>query len=211
MLTIYFAQVFVSLWLQGRLPEILPVLDAGIQLDPDALDTWGVRTWALAGVGDTAGAQESLRIHPVEDLAAFDRSFTWLVAVVGAAVGAVAAGDEAWAAAAHAALLPYSGRNCVLGHAAFLGAVDHHVGVLDTVVGRHDDAVDHLGQALERHRVIGARPWAALSGAWLANVLAERGGRGDAGRATELDAESRALAAELGVEALPPPHPALSG
>jgi hypothetical protein len=210
-LTIYFAQVFVSLWLQGRLPEILPVLDAGIQLDPDALDTWAVRTWALAGVGDTAGAQESLRVHPVEDLAAFDRSYTWLVAVVGATVGAVAAGDEAWAAAAHAALLPYSGRNCVLGHAAFLGAVDHHVGVLDTVLGRHDDAVDHLGQALERHRVIGAHPWASLSGAWLANVLAERGGRGDAGRAAELDAESRALAAELGVEALPPRHPAVSG
>ncbi len=210
-LTIYFAQVFVSLWLQGRLPEILPVLDAGIQLDPDALDTWAVRTWALAGVGDTAGAQESLRVHPAEDLAAFDRSYTWLVAVVGAAVGAVAAGDEAWAEATHAALVPYSGRNCVLGHAAFLGAVDHHVGVLDAVLGRPDDAVDHLGQALERHRVIGAQPWAALSGAWLANVLAERGGRGDADRAAVLDAESRSLAAELGVEALPPRHPALSG
>jgi hypothetical protein len=210
-LTIYFAEVYVSLWLQGRLPEILPVLDAGIQLDPDALDTWAVRTWALAGVGDVAGAQESLRMHPAEDLASFDRSYTWLVAVVGAAVGAVAAGDEAWAGAVHAALLPYSGRNCVLGHAAFLGAVDHHVGVLDTVLGRPDDAVDHLAAALDRHRVIGARPWAALSGAWLASALAERNGRGDAARAAELDAESREVAAELGVEALPPRHPALSG
>jgi tetratricopeptide (TPR) repeat protein len=210
-LTIYFAEVFVALWMQGRLPEIIPVLDAGIQLDPDALDTWAVRTWALAGVGDTAGAQESLRVHPGEELAAFDRSFTWLVAVVGAAVGAVATGDEVWAAAAHTALLPYSGRNCVLGHAAYLGAVDHHLGVLDLVLGRHDDAVDRLTQGLDRHRVIGARPWAALSGAWLANALSERGGRGDAARAAALDTESRDLAAELGVEALPPPHAALSG
>jgi hypothetical protein len=210
-LTIYFAEVFVSLYLQGRLPEILPVLDAGIQLDPGALDTWAVRTWALAGVGDVAAAEESLRVHPVEDLATFDRSYTWLVAVVGATFGAVAAGDTAWAAAAHAALLPYSGRNCVLGHAAFLGAVDHHVGVLDLVLGRHDDAVEHLGRALERHRVIGAGPWVALSGAWLANALSERDGRGDAARAAELDAESRELAASLGVAALPPRHAALSG
>jgi hypothetical protein len=99
----------------------------------------------------------------------------------------------------------------VLGYASFLGAVDHHLGTLDAVIGRTDDAARHLDAALERHRVIDARPWVALSAAWLANVLAARDGRGDTGRAAALHAEATGLAAEMGIVALPAPHPRLSG
>jgi hypothetical protein len=104
----------------------------------------------------------------------------------------------------HETLAPYTARNVVLGCAAYLGAVDHHLGVLESALGRTDDAVTHLDAALERHRTIGARPWIALSQAWLANVLSERDAPGDADRATALHAEASATAAELGLAALPP-------
>ena len=97
----------------------------------------------------------------------------------------------------------------MLGYAAYLGAVDHHLGTLDAVLGRIDDAAAHLEAALERHRLIDARPWVALSARWLANVLADRDEPGDADRAAALHAEATALASSLGVNALPPPHPRL--
>ena len=97
----------------------------------------------------------------------------------------------------------------MLGYAAYLGAVDHHLGTLAAVLGRTDDAVEHLGAALERHRAIEARPWVALSAAWLANVLAERDGPGDAERGPRrCTAEARALAARAGLARSAPSTPA---
>ena len=97
----------------------------------------------------------------------------------------------------------------MLGYVAYLGAIDHHLGALATVLGRTEDAVAHLDAALERHRVIEARPWTALSAAWLANALAERDGRGDAERARRLLAEAVDEGRALRLGALPAIHPKL--
>src|SRR5690606_4439624 len=72
------------------------------------------------------------------------------------------------------------------------------------------DSGGHREAALERHRTIGARPWAALSAAWLANALVARGGPDDAGRADRLWAEAAGEAASLGLAILPAPHPELA-
>ena len=92
---------------------------------------------------------------------------------------------------------------------SYLGAVDHHLGTLSSVLGRYDEAVPHLEAALERHRVISARPWVALSAAWLANALVERDEPGDAARAAGLLGEAVGTATDLGLRMLPPPHPKL--
>jgi hypothetical protein len=147
----------------------------------------------------------------VAELAEMDASYNWLMSVVGAAIAATTAGDPAWAAAAHDALAPYSGRNCVMGYAAYLGAVDHHLGTLAAVLGRPDEAVERLSAALERHRTIEARPWVALSAAWAANVRAERDGPGDAERSAALHAEATGLSEELELRSLPAPHARLTG
>ena len=138
-----------------------------------------------------------------------DAGYQWMTAVVGTAVCASTVGDRRWAEVAHDLLAPYSGRNCVFGYVAYLGAVDHHLGTLASVLGRHDEAVTHLEAALERHRVIAARPWVALSAAWLANVLTERDRRGDADPRRGPARRGTDLAAALGLHALPPPHPKL--
>jgi hypothetical protein len=155
------------------------------------------------------GARAVLAERPVDELAAADPGYLWLFAVLGAAVTATAVADERWAQTAHDTLAPYSGRNCVLGYAAYLGAVDHHLGTLESVLGHGDAAVAHLESGLERHRTIGARPWVALSEAWLANVVAERDGPGDAARAATLHRDAAQLAGRLGMIALPEPHPRL--
>ena len=204
------AETFVHRWLQGTLAGATPGVEGEEQLSPAGFTWWAMHAWALAGVGRTESLARNLRDRGVAELAAVDASYNWLMAVVGVAVAASSAADPAWARAAHDALAPYSGRNCVMGYAAYLGAVDHHLGTLAAVLGRPDEAVEHLGAALERHRTIEARPWVALSAAWAANVLAERDGPGDAERSASLYAEASAVAAELDMRSLPAPHARLT-
>jgi hypothetical protein len=208
---IHLAQTFVLRWLRGDMSGARAVVETGLNIDPTSLNWWAMKGWVLVGCGDEDGARALLADRPAGDLAWVDANFTWLMTMVSVAVTSSSVGDRDWAAAAHDALAPYSGRNCVMGYAAYLGAVDHHLGALEFALDRADEAVEYLAAGLERHRVIAARPWVALSGAWLANALAARDGPGDAARAATLDDDSRRLAGELGVGALPPRHARLSG
>jgi len=206
---IHFMQSFVLRWLRGTMAESEPMLDALLAQSPDSLTWWALRAWAAAGAGDVDDALSRLADRPTVDLVSADAGYQWQTAVVGTAICASMIGDRRWAEVAHGLLAPYSGRNMVFGYVAYLGAVDHHLGTLAAVLGRHDVAVTHLEAALERHRVIAARPWVALSAAWLANALTERDDHGDTGRAAPLLAEATDLATGLGMHALPPPHPKL--
>jgi tetratricopeptide (TPR) repeat protein len=204
--SIHFAQTLPGRWMRGRMSGARPWVDAAMQSYPSSVTWLALQGWVDVSEGDLDAARALLNGRRVEELAAEDQSYLWRVSVVGAAVTAAAVGDTRWAQAVHDTLAPYTGRNLVLGYAAYLGAVDHHLGVLDAVLGRLDDAADHLDAALERHSTIGARPWAAMSAAWLANVLSERDAPGDADRAAALHEESSATAAGLGLTALPPAH-----
>jgi hypothetical protein len=210
--TISVAQTFVLRLLHGSLDALRPMVEA-IRRPPDviSLNGWALLSWLEAGTDNMARAHELLDEVDPARLASQDRGYLWRPTVIGAAAAAALTGDRAWANAAHEALRPYAGHNAVMGYASFLGAVDHHLGTLDAVLGRIDTAADELESGLERHRVLGARPFVALSARWLANALAERDASGDADRALLLHAESVALEEELGLASLPPAHPKLGG
>ncbi len=76
------------------------------------------------------------------------------------------------------------------------GPMSRLLGVLDVVLGRWDDAVDHLEQARRLSERLGARPWVVLTRLTLAQALIGRGEPADA--AVVLDA-ARHEAAELGM------------
>ncbi len=206
---IHLMQSFVVRWFRGRLAEAEPAADALVAHAPESLTWWALRAWAAAGAGDDDGALSWLADRPTGDLVAADPGYQWQIAVVGTAIAASMVADRRWSEVTHDLLAPYSGRNLVFGYVAYLGAVDHHLGTLSSVLGRYDVAVPHLEAALERHRVVSARPWVALSAAWLANALVERDEPGDAARAAGLLGEAVGTATDLGLRMLPPPHPKL--
>lgn len=210
---IHLGQTLPLAWMRRESHRIPAPVEGSRSVEPYALHRWSVAAWLESSRGHARAARGLLAEHPPETLAELDSNYLWTPTVVGCAIAAAAAGDVPWAEAAHRALAPLSGRNCVMGYAAFLGAVDHHLGALDAVRGRIDDAVAYLESALERHRTIGARPFEALSERWLARALAARGRRGDAERAAALAASSEAVATDLGLQHLPPATPArpLSG
>jgi hypothetical protein len=202
---IHVGQTIPLLWMRGDADRLRAPIDVIRGVGPYVLNGWSMAAWLEAASGDINGARGVLAEHRPEILEVIDRNYLWMPTVVACAIAAATVRDPAWAAAAHRTLSPYSGRNCVMGYAAYLGAVDHHLGALDAVLGRNDDAVAHLEAALDRHRTIGARPYEALTERWLANVLTGRGRRRDVDRAADLVASSGSTATELGLGHLPQP------
>ena len=120
--------------------------------------------------------------------------------VVGLVGSCALLGDDAAAARLYDLLLPYRGWHLGAGPMVYLGAGDHHLGVLAATAGRWDDAELHLLAAMVAHRRLGAKPWLALSRQAYAGMLRGRARRGDQRRAEVFDAATNAAAARLGME-----------
>ena len=125
---------------------------------------------------DTEAALELARLLPSVLAGSGPR---WLGAVADLAVVAVRCGGPKSAAALYEALLPYRGRLVVWGGAnTVTGPVDYYLGLLATCLGRAEDAVRYLDEAIALAERIGALPW-------LAAAQAARGGTTSAETGTE--------------------------
>jgi len=160
------------------------------------------RAWFHAEAGELDEAHELLRTPRLVERMAERRWYLFWGEAVGYGTTAALLGDVEQARQIRDLIAPYREHSAVLGVAAFLGAVPHHCGVLNGVLGEWDDAVADLEVGLERHRAMSARPWVALSQIELARVLVARDGPGDAARAAKLAAEATATADELGLGAV---------
>ena len=94
--------------------------------------------------------------------------------------------DLARAEALYDLLAPAAGTASLIGGTAYHGAVDRYLGLLATVLGRHDDAVAHHENALAIHERMRAGAWIARTQFDLAGALVARGGQFDRERALGL-------------------------
>ncbi len=189
--------------LQGRTDELIPAVRQLVE-DFPAIPAW--RT-ALASLLATAGADEEARLElerlAAGDFAAVPRDLQWLPAMSLMGESAALIGDREHGALLYEALLPYEGKVIVPGRAAASsGPVGRVLGMLARVLGRLEDAERHLTRAMETSTGMGDRPYLALSRAELAEVLLQRGRRGDRERALELLSESLASAREIGARGI---------
>jgi DNA-binding NarL/FixJ family response regulator len=98
----------------------------------------------------------------------------------------------------YAAVLPY---DTVLLYSTTgnTGAVARPLGIMAAALGRLDDAVRHLSEAVALERRAGAQPFLALAQYELARVLAARGAPGDRTQAEQAAERSRQVARRLGL------------
>lgn len=200
---IHFGQTFVPRWLHGRLDLSRRGVEAmgGVRSELDVI--WAMAVWSEAATGHESDAIAHLgERDPAEFVAQIQRDVMWWPTLTGCAIAA-SCGERDWAAVMHEAFLPYAGLNCVSAYTSFFGAADHHLGTLAVALGRHDEAVERLEQALKRHQALGAGGFAALSATWLAHALTLRDQPGDRDKAGALHAESTDLADRLGLAGLP--------
>jgi class 3 adenylate cyclase len=102
----------------------------------------------------------------------------------------------------HGLLLPSSGSAATIGGTAYHGAVDRYLGLLATVLGRHDDAVAHHEAALGMHERMRAAPWVARTQFDLGCALVARGAELDRERALGLLNDALDAATAIGMSRL---------
>lgn len=187
---------------QGRAAE----LEALIRGSIDEYAWWPWMRCALlhlyTELGRTAEARslfESVATRDFDDLP-WDND--WLMGICLVADAAVRLKDTERAATLYALIEPYADRNG-FGHPQFCtGSLARSLGLLAGVLGRVEDAERHFEEAIVVNERMGARPWTAHSRYELARLLLERDGPDDRRRATQLAADARATAGELGMVAL---------
>jgi hypothetical protein len=183
-------------WLQGRPGEVEALLER-----LGAQQPWAARAWprllplAWAGQGRDTEARRRLDAALAAGLGSLP-NVADLVALAGACAQL---GDAAAAGRLAEPLAPWAGHHLAAGH-TYLGAADHHLGVLAATAGRWEDSRDHFRAALAAHERLEARPWQALTAQAYAGMLCGRNGSGDRGRAADLDATAHAAADRLGME-----------
>jgi tetratricopeptide (TPR) repeat protein len=135
----------------------MPFLQDKLENSPAGPAYRSFLVWLLAGTGRTEAAQRELEEWMRRDLA-FDAN--WLSAQAEAAEAIVLLGDPTYAQIVYDRLAPYAGRPATSGRAVLsYGAVDRHLGGLAAVLGRHDDAVRHLRDAIVRDGELGCTVW----------------------------------------------------
>jgi tetratricopeptide (TPR) repeat protein len=156
----------------------------------------------LAGAGRLDESREVFAELARDDFAAVYRDCEWFLGICLASVACAALGDERAAAVLYGQLRPFAGRHAIAHAEGSLGCTDRYLGLLAAVMGHVDEAVEHLEAAIRLNERLGSRPWAAHSRVDLARVLRQRGARTDVARASVLEAEAAATAADLGMTAL---------
>jgi transcriptional regulator with XRE-family HTH domain/tetratricopeptide (TPR) repeat protein len=196
------AQRAVWRLLQGQATEYIAPFEAMSAADPGNLAWPSITAWCLAEAGARDRAAELLARTDPASAADADKNYLWWAVIVGFSGAVDLVGDRRWAQALYDLAVPYSGSNCTLGLASFLGAADHWLGVLATAAGRYTEAAAHLEAALSRHRDMGARPWTALTEEAYGRVLSLRGQPADVERAAALTASAMRTAEELELAAI---------
>jgi hypothetical protein len=131
------------------------------------------------------------------------RDANWLIAITLVAEVCGALNDGPRAAELYSMLLPYAGRNVVVGrNATNNGCASRLLGMLATAQGEWDLAERHFDEAQKMHAHMGARPWHARTQVAYAEMLLARGRADDVARAGEMLADSIIAADALGMVVL---------
>ena len=179
----YSGQLVAIRWFQGRLPELLPALEAQVRSPTlSTVDNSCLAALATAAAqsGDRRRAASALAALCGDDLAALPRSSTWLVTMHGIAEASHLLGDTALASTVRRLLTPYAHLPSTASLAvACFGSVHHALGVTCLTIGDADAAVEHLRAAVQRNLALAHWPAVALSRRRYAQALAMRAEPGD--------------------------------
>lgn len=152
-------------------------------------------------LGRREDAQREFDQVAAHDFANLPRDASWVVTMANLAYICSYVNDVRRAAILYDLLLPYAGRQLVIGGSAIgVGAISRFLGILATTLSRWEEAVTHFEDALRMNIAIGGRPFVALTQQEYGAMLLARGGRGDPEKASEILDQALATANELGMK-----------
>jgi DNA-binding CsgD family transcriptional regulator/tetratricopeptide (TPR) repeat protein len=188
---------------QGRLRELAPMVTAFMRQNA------GIATWqpglALLYVelGDLDAARTVFADLAAGDFRTLPRDGRWATCIMYLAEVCAALNDRARAAVLYRLLLPWAGRNIVIGGGTgFWGSSDRFLGMLATTEAHWTDAERHFAEALAMNERCGALGPLAHSYRDFAVMLLLRGCPGDSAKAAGYLDKAAELTATPGLIAL---------
>jgi hypothetical protein len=169
------AQLVSIRWYQGRLAELVPLLDETValpSLGPTDYSVQSALALARAVSGDTRRARGALAGLTGYPLAGLPRSGTWLATLYQVVETAYLLGDAQTAAEAYQLLRPYAQLSATVGPGVTcFGSVEHALGLARLTTGDVAAARAHLDRAVHADDSLGHRPAAALARLRLATLF----------------------------------------
>jgi tetratricopeptide (TPR) repeat protein len=188
---------------RGRLRELEPVLRLFVQQNAGA-ETWRPGLAVIyAELGRTEEARAAFEHLAAADFEDLPRDSLWMGSTTYFADVCVFLQDKCRAAVLYRLLLPFDGRNVVIGYAIVCyGALSRYLGMLAATLERWDDAMRHFEDAILMNARMEAWPWLAHTQHQYATMLLSRDLSGDRDRAFSLLDAALATARRLGMRGL---------
>jgi class 3 adenylate cyclase/tetratricopeptide (TPR) repeat protein len=200
---IFGLQMFTLRREQGRLREIEPAVKYFLQQHTAAAAWRPGLALIYSELGRTPEAREEFEQLARNDFADLPRDALWMGCMSYLADVCTFLGDKVRAAILYKILLPFAGRNVVIGNAeSCYGALSRYLGALATTLERWEEAAQHFEDALAMNARMDARPWLAHTQEQYATMLFARRQSGDRDKAAALLDAALATARELGMRAL---------
>ena len=200
---IFGLQMFTLRREQGRLKELAPAVRYFVQQHTAAAAWRPGLALIYSELGRTREARMEFEYLARHDFTDLPRDALWMASMTYLADVCTFLGDTARAATLYQLLLPYAGRNVVIGNAvACYGAMSRYLGTLATTMGHWDVATQHFEDALVMNARMAARPWLAHTQYAYATMLLGRHQPGDHDKATLLLDAALTTARDLGMRAL---------
>jgi tetratricopeptide (TPR) repeat protein len=176
-LTFYGAELMILRWMQGRLQEILPLIEQAATDNPGLPAFRAAVAWAKSYDDPGEDVRQLLDAEHGNHFAMLADS-TWLNAHVFWADAAARSRHQAAATALYQRLASWHDQIAAT-HITVAGSVAHYLGVLAHTLGRHDEADQMFTQALALHEQMEAPYFAAWTQTAWAALLANRDHPGD--------------------------------
>jgi len=148
-LAFYGGQLAVARLQQGRLAELVPLLDQVILDNPESQIFPAVRTVAFLEMGDRRQAAERLEIAAREGFSIVPQDANWFDTLFAYSYVAIELRAVAVAQQLHDLLAPYRGQVVHEHPTCNNGPIANPLGSLATVLGRFDDAESYLSEGTE--------------------------------------------------------------
>lgn len=196
-------QTFVARALRGG-PEGMEESYRGFRERGDQLPGMpafrAIAAYALATLGRDSEARSELESIAADSFSALQKNIDWLGTMALLSEAAAALGDADRAETLYRLLLPYAERHAIFDWSIVsMGSISRHLGMLATLAGKYEEAVDHFEAAIEANTRMRARPFVALARHDYAKLLALRDRQGDRTHGQELAAQAIEAYREIGM------------
>ena len=195
--TMYGAQLMSTRYFQGRLHEVIPLIEQAAAESPGIATYRAALAVAHAGAGDLDDVRAMIGEATERELRESDEPMTWSLTMACWADAAARSRANEIAPTLRELLAPYHDQIVTNGN-SFLPSVAHHLGLLEHALGELDAADEWFAEALILHRRLRSPVLVAQTRAAWATLLADRCGDGDRAHAVELAQAAHAAAVEGG-------------